>query len=452
MLRDIPSSLLNMTKRPVLQMSGNNILKGAIRVSGSKNASLPILAATLLNRSENILENVPNLLDITEMCSIMQHLGAKVYHLNDRLHVQTSDIAVNEIPARLARTIRGSILFLGPLLARFGYVKLPFPGGCAIGTRPIDQHLKGLRALGAVISLDGGVIEAKALTGLRPGEVRFDVPTVTGTANILMAAASLEGTTYIFNAAREPEIVDLVAVLNKMGALVEGAGTSSIKVCGTSLLKPASHRIMADRIECGTYMVAGALAGQPLTIMGGIVAHQTILKTKLEELGATIFVDGNTIMVYRATNPRAITIETASFPGIPTDMQAQLMTLLTTVPGISTITENIFENRFEHVRELNRMGARIRVQGRKAVIIGVPTLIGATVRASNLRAGAALVLAGLCANGYTMIEDIWLIDRGYESIEAKFADVGTSIWRESVHSGTRRELIWQQETKSCQGI
>lgn len=452
MLQDIPSSLLNMTKKPVLQMSGNNILKGTIRVSGSKNASLPILAATLLNRCENTLENVPNLLDITEMCSIMQHLGAKVYHLNDRLHVQTSDITVNEIPASLARTIRGSILFLGPLLARFGYVKLPFPGGCAIGTRPIDQHLKGLRALGADVSLDGGVIEAKALTGLRPGEVRFDVPTVTGTANILMAAASLEGTTFIFNAAREPEIVDLVAVLIKMGALVKGAGTSSIKVCGTSSLKPASHRIMADRIECGTYMVAGALAGQPLTIVGGIVAHQTILQKKLEELGATIFVDGNTIMVYRATNPRAITIATASFPGIPTDMQAQLMTLLATVPGISTITENIFENRFEHVLELNRMGAQIRVHGRKAVIIGVPTLIGTTVRASDLRAGAALVLAGLCANGYTMIEDISLIDRGYESIEDKFADAGASIWREGVHLGPRGELTWQQETKSCHGI
>lgn len=452
MLQDIPSSLLNMTKRPVLQMSGNNILKGTIRVSGSKNASLPILAATLLNRCENTLENVPNLLDITEMCSIMQHLGAKVYHLNDRLHVQTSDITVNEIPASLARTIRGSILFLGPLLARFGYVKLPFPGGCAIGTRPIDQHLKGLRALGADVSLDGGVIEAKALTGLRPGEVRFDVPTVTGTANILMAAASLEGTTFIFNAAREPEIVDLVAVLIKMGALVKGAGTSSIKVCGTSSLKPASHRIMADRIECGTYMVAGALAGQPLTIVGGIVAHQTILQKKLEELGAAIFVDGNTIMVYRATNPRAITIETASFPGIPTDMQAQLMTLLATVPGISTITENVFENRFEHVLELNRMGAQIRVHGRKAVIIGVPTLIGTTVRASDLRAGAALVLAGLCANGYTMIENISLIDRGYESIEDKFADVGASIWREGVHLGPRGELIWRQETKSCLGI
>jgi UDP-N-acetylglucosamine 1-carboxyvinyltransferase len=441
-----------MTVKSTLQMNGNNILKGTIHVSGSKNASLPILAATFLNTGENVLENVPNLLDITEMCSIMQHLGAKVYHLNDRLHVQTSGIGLKEIPKSLARTLRGSILFLGPLLARFGYVKLPFPGGCAIGTRPIDQHLKGLRALGADVSWDGEVIEAKAPTGLRSGEVRFDVPTMTGTANILMAAAGIEGTTFIFNAAREPEIVDLVAVLSKMGATLKGAGTSCIKVCGKSSLRPVSHRIMADRIECGTYMVAGALAGQPLTIVGGVVAHQAMLQKKLEELGATIFVDGNTIVVYQTTKPRPITIETAFFPGIPTDMQAQLMTLLVTVPGVSTITENIFENRFEHALELNRMGAQVHVDGRKAVITGVPTLIGTAVKASDLRAGAALVLAGLCAKGHTTIENISLIDRGYESIEDKFTNVGAKIWRESADLGATGGFTRQHERKTSRDI
>jgi UDP-N-acetylglucosamine 1-carboxyvinyltransferase len=426
--------LLTMVKS-TLQMNGNHILKGTIHVSGSKNASLPILAATFLSAGEHVLENVPSLLDITEMCSIMGHLGAKVYHLNSRLHVQTSGIRLEEIPKCLARTLRGSILFLGPLLARFGYVKLPFPGGCAIGTRPIDQHLKGLRALGAEVSWDGENIEAKAPTGLRSGEVRFDVPTVTGTANILMAAASIEGTTFIFNAAREPEIVDLISVLSKMGAVVKGAGTGCIRVRGKVSLSPVSHRIMTDRIECGTYMVAGALAGQPLRIVGGVVAHQAMLTRKLKELGATIFADGSTIVVYRTTNPRAISIETAAFPGIPTDIQAQLMTLLATVPGVSTITENIFENRFGHAVELNRMGAQIHVDGRKAVITGVLTLVGTAVKASDLRSGAALVLAGICARGHTTVENISLIDRGYESIEKKLADVGANIWRESADLG-----------------
>ncbi|KEF55812.1 uncharacterized protein A1O9_08563 [Exophiala aquamarina CBS 119918] len=421
----------NMTLESTLRICRSNLLRGTINISGSKNASLPILAATLLNIGENILENVPQIRDTAQMCFILQYLGAHIYRPDDSLHIETSCVGPRTIPESLAGTLRGSILFLGPLLARYGHAQIAFPGGCAIGARPIDQHIKGLQALGAEVSWNGNMVEAKAPSGLRSGEVRFDVPTVTGTANILMAATRIEGTTVIYNAAREPEIVDLAVVLSRMGAIIEGAGTYCITISGRSSLYPILHRLMADRIECGTYMVAGALFGIPLTILGGVPTHQTMLREKLEEFGARIVIKGETMVVYRATNPGPVTIETAPYPGIPTDLQAPLMTLVVTAAGVSTITENMFENRFAHALELNRMGAQIRLDGNSAIITGVSMLSGTTVVASDLRGGAALVLAGLFANGCTRIKNAELVDRGYEKIEEKLKGSSAKIWRET---------------------
>jgi UDP-N-acetylglucosamine 1-carboxyvinyltransferase len=325
--------------------------------------------------------------------------------------------------------MRASILVLGPLLARFGYAKVSLPGGCAIGARPIDQHLRGLERLGARITLEHGYVVADAPQGLRAGDVVFDMPTVTGTENLMLAAARIPGTTHLRNAACEPEIVDLAVALGRMGAQIEGAGSAHIVIRGTPDLAPYVHRVVPDRIECGTFLVAGAMAGEPLTVTGGIAEHQVALIDKLRATGAEVQIDGDRMVVARAKRPRAVDIQTAPYPGVATDMQAQLMALLALADGVSVITETIFENRFMHVAELDRLGAHIRVDGKHAIIHGVPSLSASTVMATDLRASACLVLAGLVAEGETVVRRVYHLDRGYERLERKLCAAGAAIER-----------------------
>ncbi|RFU26792.1 hypothetical protein B7463_g9550, partial [Scytalidium lignicola] len=414
-----------------LKVEGNNVLRGPVYVSGCKNSCLPILAATTLSAGKYAISNVPAILDVSAMCSILQYIGADIDFLSDRLVIETTSVKVKDIPRDLGSTLRGSVLLLGPLLARFGYAKIPLPGGCQLGARPIDQHIKALSALGADFSLDGEFLVAKASKGLHSGRVIFDVPTVTGTANVLMAAAGIPGTTMLYGAAREPEIADLAIALVSMGVIVEGAGTSHIKVCGTLHMHSFSHRLMPDRIECGTFLVAGSLVGDPLIIVGGIPSHQEALIQKLLELGTNILIDDDRMIVYRTARPSPISIETGPYPGIPTDMQAPIMTLLSTIPGTSSVIENVYEERFRHVHELTRMGAQIHLNGNTATITGVTKLFGATVNATDLRAGAALVLAGLVSEGETTVREAYNIDRGYENIEGKLRGVGAHIHRKA---------------------
>jgi UDP-N-acetylglucosamine 1-carboxyvinyltransferase len=326
--------------------------------------------------------------------------------------------------------MRASILVLGPLLARFGKAKVSLPGGCAIGARPIDQHLKGLEKLGAEIHIEHGYVVAAAPNGLTGAEISFDMPTVTGTENLLLAATLAKGTTVLRNCAQEPEVTDLALALTRMGAEIHGAGTHEITIHGQPSLKPFSHTVVADRIECGTFLVAGALAGAPLTVVGGVLEHQQALIDKLRAIGAQVTVEGtNRITVERAAAPKAVDVQTAPYPGFPTDMQAQLMALLSLSHGTSVIAETIFENRFMHVAELDRLGAKIRVDGGRAVIHGVPSLSGSIVMATDLRASACLVLAGLVAEGETVVRRIYHLDRGYEQLESKLRAVGAEISR-----------------------
>ena len=416
-----------------LIVEGSGRLSGTIRVSGSKNACLPILAATLLSGETCNISNVPDLRDVSTMIKILSSLGRCAVRSGDCIKVSSGEAKSHTAIYELVSTMRASIVVLGPLLARYGEAKVSFPGGCVIGPRPIDLHFKGLRALGAEISIKEGYIVAKAkkLRGTRIYLGGHFGSSVLATANTLMAAVLAEGKTVIENAACEPEIADLADFLTAMGALIKGAGTPTITISGVKKLTGADYRIIPDRIEAGTYMIAAALTGGDLFLEEARVEHNLALFDKLKETGGVVEEKENGIRVYREREViNATDITTNTYPGFPTDLQAQMMSLMIGADGISVITEKIYPDRFIHISEMNRMGAGIRLEGSTAIIKGNGKLSGAPVMASDLRASAALVLAGLVAEGRTEISRIYHLDRGYEHIEDKLSAVGAKIWRE----------------------
>lgn len=411
-----------------LIITGGNRLKGEIKVSGSKNAALPILAATILAPGESRVLNLPDLRDIETTKKLLRILGAKVEGAVPVLRVDGNSINSVDAPYELVKTMRASVLVLGPLLARFGRARVSMPGGCAIGERPIDQHLKGLALLGAEIDLQGGYVEARC-PKLKGARIYLDMPTVTGTENLMMAAALAEGKTVLENAAREPEIEDLGVVLNKMGAHVTGAGTEVITIEGVKELKPFEHAVIPDRIEAGTFMAAAAMTDGDVLLQNYPLSHLEAVGAKLREAGVNVEETPEGVRVRRGGVLRAVNVTTLPYPGFPTDMQAQFMALMAISEGTSIITETIFENRFMHVSELRRLGANIKTDVRNAVITGVKKLSGAQVMATDLRASASLVLAGLVAQGVTEVSRVYHLDRGYEKIERKLRSLGADILR-----------------------
>ena len=411
-----------------LRIHGGAALRGEVRASGAKNAALPILCASLLAPEPLILTNVPRLNDVRTMQSLLSQMGVALdLATPGTVALDASRIDWPLAPYELVKTMRASILALGPLLARCGEARVSLPGGCAIGLRPVDQHVKGLEAMGASIDLDHGYINAKGK--LRGARVVFDMPTVTGTENLLMAATLAEGTTVLENAAREPEIVDLARCLAAMGARIEGAGSDRIVVEGVARLHGATHAIMPDRIETGTYLAAIAATGGDAAVRGADPDSLEAVIAKLREAGADVAIDGDVIRVTRRGRLSGVNVRTAPHPGFPTDMQAQFMALATQAEGTAVITETIFENRMMHVQELVRLGADIEVEGSSAIVKGVPRLTGANVMATDLRASACLVIAGLVAEGETTIDRIYHLDRGYERIEEKLSALGARIER-----------------------
>lgn len=413
-----------------LIVKGGNRLVGTVKTSGAKNAVLPIIAASILGTSPSRLDEIPALEDVRTICAVLECLGIKVDASEPHtLKIDSREITSCEAPYELVRSMRASFLVMGPLLARKGYARISQPGGCAIGTRPIDLHLKGFEALGVKIEQGHGYIEASAPDGMTGANIYLDFPSVGATENIMMAAAMANGTTVLENPAEEPEIVDLANYLNQMGARVRGAGTNVITIEGVSELHGVQHSVIPDRIEAGTYMIAAAMTGGDVIIENVLPEHQKPLIAKLREAGALVEEDIDRIHVVGSGRLKAVDIKTLPYPGFPTDMQAQMMAMLSVAEGRSKITETVFENRFMHVVELNRMGANITTEGRSAVISGPAHLTGCTVRATDLRAGAAMILAGLVAEGATEICDIYHIDRGYEEIAAKLTRLGADIKR-----------------------
>lgn len=413
-----------------LIVKGGNRLVGTVKTSGAKNAVLPIIAASILGTSPSRLDEIPALEDVRTICAVLECLGIKVDASEPHtLKIDSREITSCEAPYELVRSMRASFLVMGPLLARKGYARISQPGGCAIGTRPIDLHLKGFEALGVKIEQRHGYIEASAPDGMTGANIYLDFPSVGATENIMMAAAMAKGTTVLENPAEEPEIVDLANYLNQMGARVRGAGTNVITIEGVSELHGVQHSVIPDRIEAGTYMIAAAMTGGDVIIENVLPEHQKPLIAKLREAGALVEEDIDRIHVVGSGRLKAVDIKTLPYPGFPTDMQAQMMAMLSVAEGRSKITETVFENRFMHVVELNRMGANITTEGRSAVITGPAHLTGCTVRATDLRAGAAMILAGLVAEGATEICDIYHIDRGYEEIAAKLTRLGADIKR-----------------------
>jgi UDP-N-acetylglucosamine 1-carboxyvinyltransferase len=420
---------------------GGRRLEGEVEVSGAKNAVLPLLAATLLTSGKSVLRGVPRLRDVNTMLRLLGHMGAtwrwpeagaapgaEGESAADALAVDTSRITQPEAPYDLVKTMRASILVLGPLVARYGRARVSLPGGCAIGARPINLHLKGLEALGAKIELSRGYVSAQA-DRLIGGKIYFDTVTVTGTENMMMAASLAEGITAIENAAQEPEVVELARVLNLMGAKVHGAGTPTIVVEGVPILLPVEVKTMPDRIEAGTFMVAAAITGGDVRIRNARPEHLDAISAKLVEAGAQVEASGGGLRVVGPERPRGVDVRTQPFPGFATDMQAQFMSLMALASGQCRISETVFENRFMHVSELQRMGADISIAGWMALVRGVPRLSGAPVMATDLRASACLVLAGLAAEGETEISRVYHLDRGYERIEEKLSRLGADIER-----------------------
>ncbi|NLJ41605.1 MAG: UDP-N-acetylglucosamine 1-carboxyvinyltransferase [Clostridiales bacterium] len=403
-------------------------LTGTVRIDGAKNSVLPIIAASLLTGDICTLEEVPLLDDVYVAREVLECFGARVTIWNNTITIDNREVHRGHAPYDLIKKMRASFLIMGPLLARHGEVRISLPGGCAIGSRPIDLHLKGFAAMGADITLGHGYIEAKALE-LKGDKVYLDFPSVGATENIMMAASLAKGQTVIENAAGEPEIVDLANFINAMGGNVRGAGTDTIRVEGVKELQGATHAVIPDRIEAGTFMVAAAMTGGNILLENVLIDHLKPIEAKLREAGAVILEEGEGIRVIGSDIINPIDIKTLPYPGFPTDMQAQIMAMLTLAQGISIVTETVFENRFMHINELKRLGANIKIEGRSAVIEGVRELSGTTVRATDLRAGAALVLAGLVAKGETEILDIFHIDRGYYRIEDRFASLGANIER-----------------------
>ncbi|HHW00861.1 MAG TPA: UDP-N-acetylglucosamine 1-carboxyvinyltransferase [Clostridiaceae bacterium] len=406
-------------------------LKGRVRVSGAKNSVLPIIAAALLADGQSVIEEIPYLNDVKIMCELLKSIGAGVEFSEDKskLYISSDKLLNTTAPYELVNKMRASFLVMGPLLAKAGYARISLPGGCAIGTRPVDLHLKGFAAMGAKISQGHGFIEAVTNGRLKGSKIYLDFPSVGATENIIMAAVLAEGQTIIENAATEPEIVDLATYLTSMGADVKGAGTDTIKINGVKSLKGTRHTVIPDRIEAGTFMVAAAITGGDVVIENVVADHLKPVSAKLREAGAEISEELSSIRVSAPRRLKAVDIKTHPYPGFPTDMQAQMTSLLSKAEGTSMIIETIFENRFMHVSELKRMGANIKIEGRSAIIEGNGHLTGAQVKATDLRAGAALILAGLAAEGETEITDIEHIDRGYVQIEKKLSALGADIKR-----------------------
>jgi len=411
-----------------LRITGGRPLEGELAVSGAKNAALPIMCASLLSAQPLKLSNVPRLMDVATMAKLLSQMGVEVSRSEQNVTLKANSIKDPTASYDLVKTMRASVLVLGPLLARCGRAKVSLPGGCAIGQRPVDQHVKGLQAMGATISVEHGYMHASAQR-LRGARVVMDLVTVTGTENLMMAAALAEGTTVLENAAREPEVLDLARALGAMGAKIHGAGSDVIRIEGVSALSGASHRVMPDRIETGTYLAAVAAAGGKVRLTGAEPRSLDATLEKLREAGATIITKETSVEIQMAARPRSVSIRTAPFPGFATDMQAQFMALATVAEGTALITETIFENRFMHALELQRLGADISIEGNTAMVRGVERLQGASVMATDLRASAGLVIAGLVAEGETVVERIYHLDRGYEAIEKKLGAVGARIER-----------------------
>lgn len=412
-----------------LLIEGGARLTGDVRISGAKNAALPILCASLLTPETLTLQNVPHLRDVTTNINLLAQMGVEV-SLDEKLGVclRAADVHNPVAPYELVRTMRASVLVLGPLVARFGDAKVSLPGGCAIGLRPVDQHIKGLQSMGAEVTIEHGYMHAKSRR-LKGARIVMDLVTVTGTENLMMAATLADGVTVLENAAREPEVVDLALCLKAMGARITGEGTDVITIEGVDALHGASHGVMPDRIEMGTFLVAGAITQGDIRLRGTRPGLLDAMVAKLRETGAEVEDGESSMSVRMRGKPKAVSVRTAPFPAFPTDMQAQFMALNTLADGTAVVTETIFENRFMHVQELRRLGADIDVEGNTAIIRGVPALQGANVMATDLRASACLVLAGLVSNGETLVDRIYHLDRGYECIEEKLGQLGARIRR-----------------------
>ncbi len=411
-----------------LVIQGGKKLSGTVQIGGSKNATLPLMAATLLARGRYSIDNIPVLRDIYTMKKMLESIGAQVDFKNHRMVIDSSNYSRLEAPYELVKKMRASIYVLGPLLAKNGYAKVSLPGGCAWGPRPVNFHLEGLRKMGATITLSQGYIEARA-DHLKGATITFDIPSVGATGNLMMAATLAEGKTVIENAAMEPEIGNLAEFLNRMGARISGIGTNRLIIEGVKELFPADGTVIPDRIEAGTFLVAGAITGGDVTIQGARPDHLTAVLAKLEDAGFTIEKDETKICLFSDSAPKAVSVSTAVYPGFPTDMQAQWMALMCVADGTSIITDTIYLDRFAHVPELARLGADIKLDGNVAAVRGVPKLQGATVMSTDLRASASLILAGLVAEGQTEVLRIYHIDRGYEAIEEKLQALGANIER-----------------------
>ncbi len=412
-----------------LQINGGKRLNGEILVSGAKNAALPILCAGLLTAGDLELSNVPRLHDVRTILTLLEQTGLKVTQDDERVTLNGANITSLEAPYELVKTMRASILVLGPLLARFGEAKVSLPGGCAIGSRPVDQHIKGLRQMGAEITIEGGYIHAKASGKLKGARIHTDMITVTGTENLLMAATLAIGETVLENAAREPEVTDLANLLVAMGAKIEGIGTDRLVIQGVESLHGAQHAVISDRIEAATFLCAVAATGGDILLRNTRTDTFDVALDKLREIGLQMTVQGDTIRARMDARPNPVSFRTTEYPGFPTDMQAQFMAVNTIAAGASKVTETIFENRFMHVQEMNRLGAQISTEGNTAFIKGVDRLVGAPVMATDLRASASLVIAGMAAEGTTLIDRIYHLDRGYDRMEVKLSAVGADIVR-----------------------
>ena len=412
---------------PSITVTGGRPLSGTVRVGGAKNSALKLMAAALLAPGESVIHNVPEISDVDLMARVLEGLGARIARDGHTVRIDASDITSVETPYELVAQMRASIVVLGPLVARFGRARVAMPGGCNIGSRKIDMHLHGLEHLGAEIAFEHGYIDALAPGGLTGSQVILDFPSVGATENLLMASVLASGTTVIDNAAREPEIGDLVDMLVSMGASISGRGSSTLEVTGVERLEPTEHTTIGDRIEAGTFLVAGALTGGPVTVTGFDPTHLEMLITKMRLAGCTLDIAASAVTVTRSGPIRPVDVATLPHPGFPTDMQAQFMGLMALAEGDSVITENVFENRFMFADEIKRMGADIEVEGHRALVRGVTSLQGAPVVCPDLRGGAALVLAGLVAEGETVVTDIYHIMRGYEDFVGKLAALGADI-------------------------
>ncbi|QNG60173.1 UDP-N-acetylglucosamine 1-carboxyvinyltransferase [Metabacillus idriensis] len=419
---------------------GGRKLNGTVKVEGAKNAVLPVIAASLLaSEQKSIICDVPTLSDVYTINEVLRHIGAEVHFENNQVFVDASKELNMEAPFEYVRKMRASVLVMGPLLARNGRARVALPGGCAIGSRPIDQHLKGFEAMGASIKVGNGFIDAEVKGRLRGAKIYLDFPSVGATENIIMAAALAEGTTVLENVAKEPEIVDLANYINAMGGKVRGAGTGTIRIEGVETLKGVKHHIIPDRIEAGTFMVAAAITGGNVLVRGAVPEHLTSLIAKMEEMGVQILEEEDGVRVIGPEKLKSIDIKTMPHPGFPTDMQSQMMALLLKAEGTSMITETVFENRFMHVEEFRRMNGDIKIEGRSVIINGPVNMQGAEVAATDLRAGAALVLAGLVAEGYTRVTELKHVDRGYVNFHGKLAAIGADIERISEENTVKTE-------------